>query len=154
MRNPQRARPSQVRSLQTTYSTLSVLVRSELERLPRSQARTFDIRQTTYAFAERISHMGVAAGRGLTFSKAGTTRGVVRCYTDTLPGRSDKLRAAVRKIQALDFDAKSDKSYNGNDLPFTGQTQEQRVKFRDMVVRLGMVDPAFAYAMGIIRFPL
>jgi len=81
-------------------------------------------------------------------------RGRIRCYTDTLPGRSDELRAAVRKIQALDFDAKSDKSYNGNDLPFTGQTQEQRVKFRDMVVRLGMVDPAFAYAMGVIRFPL
>ncbi|CAA7262703.1 unnamed protein product [Cyclocybe aegerita] len=71
-------------------------------------------------------------------------------------GKDDKLRAAVRRFQALDFDYDDagNVSSSSKALPFAGLTQENMDKFRKEMLRLNKVDPAFAHGMSKMRFPL
>ncbi|KAJ3512054.1 hypothetical protein NLJ89_g3747 [Agrocybe chaxingu] len=71
-------------------------------------------------------------------------------------GKDDKLRAAVRRFQALDldYDGNGSVSSSSKGLPFAGLTQENMDKFRKEMIRLNKVDPAFAHGMSKMRFPL
>lgn len=85
----------------------------------------------------------------------------ITVYTDTAASQSNAYRTALRRIQALDFPEFRDpnnpvvlKEISGDSLPFADLDPDTLQRFREEMVRLNKVDPAFAFGMTKVRFPL
>ncbi|KIM41985.1 hypothetical protein M413DRAFT_445175 [Hebeloma cylindrosporum] len=84
----------------------------------------------------------------------------ISVLTDSAVDESQAFRTALRRIQALDFPEFRDpnnpapRQISGDNLPFSDLDPGTLERFRKEMVRLGIVDPAFAYGMTKLRFPL
>jgi hypothetical protein len=85
----------------------------------------------------------------------------ITVYTDTATLQSDAYRTAMRRIQALDFpefrhpnNPVALKEISGDNLPFSDLDMNTLQRFCTEMVRLNKVDPAFAFGMTNLRFPL
>ena len=85
----------------------------------------------------------------------------ITVFTDTAASHSNDYRTALRRIQALDFPEFRDpnkpvvlKEISGDSLPFSDLDTDTLQRFREEMVRLNKVDPAFAFGMTRVRFPL
>ena len=85
----------------------------------------------------------------------------ITVFTDTAASQSNDYRTALRRIQALDFPEFRDpnkpvilKEISGDSLPFSNLDTDTLQRFREEMVRLNKIDPAFAFGMTRVRFPL